>query len=493
MYGLVLMKNILGVIKNGSKYMKSTKEILNGRNLIDFLYRCRTDFRFFAEELLEMTECGGVQDFHLEWVNLIENNKKVMIQAPSGFAKTTVLEMFVVWTAWKEHDKKIMIIANTEERAKQIISNITNLTEKNDLIRDLKPKNYRDTWNKQELRTSTKCRIFSKPYTPNMRGERSDFTLVDEADAEAYRNVKIFKEHVLSRLNPNSKIVLISTPDSTTGLMNYLLNTDKKNIWVFRKYKAIINMKVEGDYSTGESLWQDRFTLKELLERIDGMGEDAFRKIYMCDEKAESEDSIFKLRHIMACYDEDYKFEAKATDGFVVLACDFSYSDSPRADFDCFIILERKDNFFIIRHIETHKGITNPIKVSRIVDLHKQYRPHLLVCDSSNIGSTAIDDLYGRGLSVIPQKFSSQERKDLLLVLKNVIENKKLIIPRDQEDSEGIDLTNTLTEQLLGFVEKISDNTGQKLWDSTAPHDDIAITLAMAVKEASKQITGDFY
>ena len=473
--------------------MKTTEEVLAGRSLIDFLYKCRENFKFFAEELLEMTDCGGVQDFHLEWVNLIENNKRVMIQAPSGFAKTTVFEMFVVWTAWKEHDKKIMIIANTEDRAKAIISNITNFIEKNELIIDLKPKNYRETWNKQELRTSTRCRIFCKPYTPNMRGERSDFTLVDEADAEAYRNVKIFKEHVMSRLNPNSKIALISTPDSSTGLMNYLLDTDKKNMWVFRKYKAIINMKVKGVFETGESLWPARFLLSELLDRKETMGEDAFRKIYQCDERAESEDSIFKLRHIMACYDENRKFEAKPTDGLVVMACDFAYSDSPRADFDCFVIIERKDNFFILRHIETHKGVTNPIKVSRIMELNEQYHPDILVCDASNIGSTSIDDLYGRGLAVIPQKFSPPERKDLLLVLKNVIENGKLVIPRDPEDSDGIELTNTLTEQLLGFVEKISENTKQKLLDSTATHDDIAMALAMAVKEAAKQIEGNFY
>jgi len=477
--------------------MRTTEEVLAGRNLIDFLYKCRKDFKFFAEELLIETVEGikiEIQPFQLEWVEMILKSKKVMIQAPSGFAKTTILEMFVTWLAWKEHDKKIMILANTEDRAKKIIDHISSFMTSNELILDLKPKNYRDTWNKQELKTSTRCLVFAKPFTPNMRGERSDFTLVDEADAEAFRDIKTFEEHVLTRLNPGSKIVLISTPDSSTGLMSYLLDTDKNKLWTFKKYQAIVNMKIEGDFSTGESLWPSRFSLEELLERMESMGKDAILKIYMCDEKAENRDSIFKLRDIMHCYDEAYSFESKPTDGIVILACDFAISDSARADFDAYVVVEKKNNVIIIRHIEIHKGIKTPWKAERIKELHKQYCPQILVCDKTNIGSDVIDDLYAKGIAVIEQGFTPAERKDLLLTLKSIIENKKLVIPRNPDEPEQIELTNLLTEQLLGYVEQESiTNKSIKILKSTSPHDDVAISLAMAVKEATNQITEKFY
>ena len=473
--------------------MRTKEEVLEGRNYVEFLEDCFNDFKFFAEELLELTDCGGIQDFHLEWVRLMEDYRFVMIQAPSGFAKTTIFEAYAVWIAWRYRNKKIMIIANTDDRAKTILREISDFINKNEIIADLKPQNYRDTWNTQELKTSNGCRIFCKPYTPNMRGERSDFTLVDEADAETYRNTKIFQEHVISRLNPQSKVALLSTPDSTTGLMCYLLDTDKKALWKFKRYEAIIDCKVKGDLTTGESIWPQRFSMSELMIKKDAMGESAFRKIYMCDVKAEAEESIFKLRYIMDCYNKDYHFMTRCDeDSFIVLGCDFAYSDSPKADYDCFIVIEKKDNFFIIRHIEMYKGVTSPVKVSRIVDLYNQYHPQVVICDSGNIGSTAIDDLYGRGLAVVAQKFSSSERKDLILVGKNIIENKKLIIPRDPEDDNAIELTNILTEQLLGFVKKDTE-ANKGLIDSTAAHDDIAMALFMALKEAANQITDSFY
>lgn len=485
--------------------MRTEEETLGGMKLVDFILNCQNDFKFFCERLLGLTECGGIHEFQLEWFNLMQEHSHVMIQAPSGFSKTTIFEAYALWIVWNNFNKKIMIIANTDERAKTIISDINSFISENEIINTLKPKDYMETWNKKELRTSTKCRVFCKPYTPNMRGERSDFTLVDEADAEAYRDVKIFKEHVLSRLNPGARIALISTPDSTTGLMSYLKNTDKDKIWAFKKYVSIINMKVEGNYSTGESLWKERFPMGVLLDKKKEMS-DAFEKVMMCDEKAESEESLFKLKYILDCYDTRFKFETKPSGGLIIIGCDFAYSDSPRADYTVYVVVEKQDGFYKIRDIDVlPKGIKLPEKVKRIkelfnqykyaVDEEKNYSEPIIVCDGSNIGSDVVDELYSSGLAVISESFSVPERKDMYKILQNIIENKKLIIPRNPEDEKAIRLTDDLTEQLMGFVEResLGGSYKSKILDSNARHDDIASALAMAVKEASKQITESFY
>lgn len=471
--------------------MRTREEVLQGMDMVEFLVKCRKDFKFFCERLLGLTQYGGIQDFHMEWFHLMQKHDKVLIQAPSGFAKTTIFEAYALWVAWNQQQKKIMILANTDARSKEIIQDLNNFVNENEIINDLKPKNYRDTWNKQELRTTTGCRIFCKPYTENMRGERVDFALLDEADSNAYNDKNIFTEHVLSRLNPNSKLVLISTPGGVRGLMSYIKSINQGD-YVFKKYRAIVNCEVEGDLSTGESIWKERFPLEELLKRKRAMGESSFRKVYMCDERAESEDSIFKMSYIMDCYDIHRKFETKPeAEEFRVIACDFAYASGPKADYDAYVVLEKKDNFFIIKHIETWKGVKTPVKVSRIQELNEQFQPHIIICDESNIGNTVIDEMVSRGLSVVPQKFSSEKRKDLLMTLKNIIENQKLVIPRNSKDPDTIEKTNELTEQLLGFVKAQTESTKDRI-DSNAAHDDVAISLAMAVKEAANQINDDF-
>lgn len=479
--------------------MRTTEEVLKGIPMLAFLEKCN-DFKFFYENLLGINTFGELKDYMLEWFNLIQENKRVMIQAPSNFAKTTVFEAIALYFVWNNRDKKVMIIANTGDRAKEIVADINRMINENEIINTLKPQDFRDTWNKTELRTTTQCRIFCKPYTPNMRGERSDFTLVDEADAEAYRDISIFKEHVMTRLNPTAKIALISTPDSTTGLMNYILNTDDEGVWVFKIYKAIINLKIKNDYSTGESIWKERWSLEYLLNKKKEI-KDAFEKIYMCDVLAESEDSLFKTKYIIDCYDNRFKFEQKSEGGLVIIGCDFAYSASQTADDTVFTVIEKLRGVYIIRNIIIlPKGSDLKEKVEGIKELFEQYKfivdkegnciEPIIICDGSTIGSDVVNELYTQGYAVVSEPFSAPRRKDMYRVLQNIIENKKLVIPRSPSEENVIHLTNLLKEQLTGFYEKKSQAGGYQgnILASTASHDDLAASLALAISEGVKQI-----
>jgi hypothetical protein len=139
--------------------------------------------------------------------------------------------------------------------------------------------------------------------------------------------------------------------------------------------------------------------------------------------------------------------------------------------------------------MEIHKGTTRPQKVNRLIELYNIFqsqRTTRIIADESNMGSMVISDLRNAGITVTPQAFYSIERKKLLQTLSNVIEGRGLIVPRDQKDVETIKMTNLLLEQMLGFVRKKSDVTAIEQMQSRATHDDLVMSLAMAVKGASK-------
>lgn len=218
----------------------------------------------------------------------------------------------------------------------------------------------------------------------------------------------------------------------------------------------------------------------------------------MCNVKIGSEDSIFRLEYILKCYDfkRDFTCVKESKDSLIILAADFAISPGPKADFDAYVIIEKRKNFFIIKHIEIWKGIPTPSKVERIDELIKEFQVDIIVADESNIGRDAIEDLMVKGHYVIPKKFTGGDmgtRKQYLIALKRIIESRRLVIPRCPDNENTIDLTNQLTTQLTGFVERKSEKTSHKLLDSTAMHDDIAMSLAMAIEEGTLQVTDSFF
>jgi len=120
---------------------------------------------------------------------------------------------------------------------------------------------------------------------------------------------------------------------------------------------------------------------------------------------------------------------------------------------------------------------------------YEQYqgdKPTKIIADESNMGTMVMNDLRSLGISVIGQNFHSAARNLLITSLSNVIEGNGLVIPRKRTDLKAIELTDKLTEQLLGFKRQKSDKTGRELLASRAAHDDIAMSVAMAVQEAAK-------
>lgn len=186
--------------------MRTIKDILGDMDMIDFMMRQKTDFKLFCEKLLGMTEFGGIHPFQMEWFYLAQNNSRVMIQAPSGFSKTTILGVaYPLWVAFNYPNQQILIISKSLPQSKRLLSIIRSYIEDNELLLHLKPESL-EAWNKLELVCSNKCKIYCRPYSVNIKGERVDLMILDEICS--YEEPDIFFDHLISRMNPSSHLVL---------------------------------------------------------------------------------------------------------------------------------------------------------------------------------------------------------------------------------------------------------------------------------------------
>jgi hypothetical protein len=471
--------------------MRTKEEILGDENIVTFLTRCKVDFKFFCERMLNITELGGIHAFQLDWFYAAQNHHRLIIEAPSGFSKTEIMGVaYPLWFVWNNKNKKVLLISKTIKQAEgNLLQRMKGYIDDNEFLRELIPTDSNRTWNKQEIRTTNGCWIVNVPYSINIKGYRSDLSILDEADS--YDEVGIYFDHVTSRMNPGGKIILITTPEGPAKLIGTIKSRNPNTPYI--KTVAIVDENgkpKEEPLDKGICIWPERFSIQDLMNKREEMGENAFQKNYMCNIMTEAEDTIFSLKYIYQCYDIAQGFSTEINPGAqYFIGADFAISKGPRADYDAFSVIERVDDQCILKHIEIHKGFPRPAKVRRLKELYDTFqgdKPTKIVADASNMGTMVINDLRSIGVSVIPQNFHSAARTLLINSLANVIEGQGLIIPRKRTDKKAMELTDELTRQLLGFRRQKSDKTGREILASKASHDDIAISIAMAVQEASK-------
>ena len=454
--------------------MAEFEEMLGDYDLTTFLFKCKQDFSFFCDNVLvNLFKTGGIQNYMKEWFEIIENNPKVYILAARGFAKTTILGVaYPIWLAYTKKNLNIMIVSRSEGQSKRVLEIIKSTIEGNPLLSEMKPQNARDTWSAKQINTTTNCKIFCKPFTKSILGERNDYILMDEADS--YEYPELFFDYVVPTLNPGGKVALITTPDTGTTL-GFLIK--EKNLdYIQKSYPALDE--------DGESIWPERFT-KENLEKIrKELGESLFQKNFMCNPLAESGQSVFTAESIRACSDRGIGFTTKSFGGEVFMGCDFAIASGPTADFDAYTIIERVGDEAILKYAEFHKGFPLPAKVNRIKELVEKYNVQMTICDQSHIGDVVIKELRFQGLSVEAQQFYPAERTKLLNNLKVVLDNYKLKIPRSIEDDQASRFGDRLEAELLSVVEK-TNKSGRTTYSSTGAHDDTVMSLALALKHVN--------
>lgn len=120
-------------------------------------------------------------------------------------------------------------------------------------------------------------------------------------------------------------------------------------------------------------------------------------------------------------------------------------------------------------------SISWELQEARILSSYHKYKPYRIIYDATGIGDVVGENLRRLKLPVNDESafiFTEKSRKELLDNLAVLQEKQKIIIPIDDK----------LAEQLEGFIVSTTDN-GRIVYESTAPHDDKVMSLALACKD----------
>lgn len=290
-------------------------------------------------------------------------------------------------------------------------------------------------------------------------------------EAASYRDHDVFFRFVVTRTNAKKgKVICISTPEDITDLMSVLAL--RKTYWS-RTYPAIIE---------GKALWPVKFGLEELERIRNDIGDEAYQREYMCNPRAQAANAIFPADIIENCFDYESRFMDKKMfeDSTVIIGADFAISSGQDADFDSYIVLEKHNGACYIRHGETHKGFPINSKVDKLVELYQKYGALKIYLDPSSIGAAVLERLRNRGIPVMAPDFTAANRNRMLISIREMLEDRKVLIPRDINCFLTMKFTNTLVQELLAFRETKTLSRQDKTFQSKSKHDDTVMSLALA-------------
>jgi hypothetical protein len=477
--------------------MRTKREIFDGEDEAIFLLKCSIDPRLWFRRVLGV----DLQPYHEEWIHNVlsgfgTDRRFFCIQAHRGSGKTFIMGFGIItWLLWfGRPDKpgesvKCLVTSAAKEQAMKIMEEISSHLQDNELLNQLIPEHREKTWTKTEMTTPNNSKVYCKAFSDSARGLHVDYTLCDEAGQ--YKEHNVFR-HVVSPTvnNRRGTIVLIGTPDSEIDLLQELSRNPQYWSKKYPVYTEKDGVRV--------SLWPSRFSLEEIEKIRKRDGESSFQKEYLLNPRAEADNSLFPANLIADCFEYEKQFVHGRTvrldergiekeDGHMIfMGCDFAIAQGPRADFDSYIVVEKFGDFATILHGERHRGLPIAAKVARITDLYNRFRPRSILCDRSNVGQAIIEQLREKLLPVDGIDFQPMTRNAMLIGLRQVIEAKRLVIPRNEDDPLGMAFTNVLVKELVDFKET-KTRTGLITYQSTSAHDDTVMSLCLAIKGVNSQ------
>jgi len=446
-----------------------------------FLDKCYFDFEKFCNELVGPTISPDfrLKDFHVEWADIVSRHRFSMIEAPRQHGKSMVLGiLYPIWLTFYHEKRNVLITASEEGQAIKILEDIKTLIENNDILRELKPDNP-ETWGKKGIKLNNGSKLYAKAFTTKIKGLSLHYVFVDEVQDITDRQV-YWKGIEPTVSHTKGTICCVGVPDNPGDMVEELAgNSD----YFHKKYPAIIK---------GKPIWPEKFSIEELNSIRKRIGEEAFQTQFMLNPKVGNDKAVFPHDWIYNCLDKNKRFGLpESENSCVVIGADFAMSSADRADFDCYVVVERYSGKVTILHGELHKGEHVESKKERIRNLFKKYRANFCIVDPSNVGSTIYKDLLSEGYPVLEGPFYARERKQMLVNLQMIMQPDKhgksvLVIPANPSDPETKHFAERLVDELIGF-RKSKTKTNVETYLSTAKHDDTVAALILACKVTSDQ------
>lgn len=457
--------------------MRTLEDIFQGENPEEFLLKCRLDLGLWARRVIQdyddHTKGMPIANFHEEWLNLVNQNKRLTMVAPREHWKTSIFGIvYPTWLMFFHENLDLLFVSHSFDEGIKIMDGLKETIYDNELLQKLMPSQKYFSWHKRQINTSTRCMAEVKAYTEKVRGSHPNYLFCDEASK--YRGDDIFYGAIMPCVNlKNGTLVLAGTPDSEVDLLAQL---DESKGFTKKIYRAYIIDKVQ-------PLWPEKFSV-EKLEAIRKQSPLDFNREYMCDPVAAGSQSIKPEKILIALAKGKHLILDQITDpdDEHFLGCDFAMSEARKADYSVFTAVAYRDGHYLIKWIERRKGAPPPTQEQMIKNIYDVFKPRRVIMDESTFGKNFVYTMKSMGLPVLPYRFSGADdpRKDLIIHIIKMFSEERVTIPSSPKDPYTDRMAKLIARELAGII-AINTRTGKQTFSTLAAHDDMVISLGLAM------------
>ena len=275
---------------------------------MDTLELLRDDFKLFLQALWAQLDLPSPTRAQYAIADYLQHGpKRLQIQAFRGVGKSWITGAFVLWTLFKDPEKKIMIISASKERADNMSIFLQKLIIETPWLSHLQPKSDDSRWSR--ISFDVNCSPHQAPsvksvgITGQLTGSRADLMILDDIEVPGNSMTEMMREKLLqlcteaeSILTPkdDSRIMYLGTPQTVFTVYRKLAERNYRPfIWPARfprnlsNYEGLIAPQLQEDIDQGAEKWQvtdpDRFNEDDLIEREAAMGRSNFMLQFMLD------------------------------------------------------------------------------------------------------------------------------------------------------------------------------------------------------------------
>ena len=274
----------------------------------DVLQALQGDFKLFLQALWGQLDLPSPTRAQYAIADYLQHGpKRLQIQAFRGVGKSWITGAFILWTLFKDPEKKIMVISASKERADNMSIFLQKLIIETPWLKHLQPKNDEARWSR--ISFDVNCSPHQAPsvksvgITGQLTGSRADLMVLDDIEVPGNSMTELMREKLLqlcteaeSILTPktDSRICYLGTPQTSFTVYRKLAERNYRPfVWPARfpkttkNYEGTLAPQLVEDIDSGAEAWDvtdpDRFNNDDLLEREASMGRSNFQLQFMLD------------------------------------------------------------------------------------------------------------------------------------------------------------------------------------------------------------------
>jgi hypothetical protein len=275
---------------------------------MDTLTLLKDDFKLFLQALWTQLDLPSPTRAQYSIADYLQHGpKRLQIQAFRGVGKSWITGAFVLWTLFKDQEKKIMIISASKERADNMSIFLQKLIIETPWLSHMRPKGDDSRWSRVSF--DIVCPPHQAPsvksvgITGQLTGSRADLMILDDIEVPGNSMTELMREKLLqlcteaeSILTPkdDSRILFLGTPQTTFTVYRKLAERAYRPfVWPARypkkiaNYEGLLAPQLQEDIDSGATAGMvtdpDRFDDEDLVEREASMGRSNFMLQFMLD------------------------------------------------------------------------------------------------------------------------------------------------------------------------------------------------------------------